>query len=197
MKTVVYYMMPISPWTYLGHQRFAAIARRHGATIDLRPMDLTQVFPVSGGLPLGQRPIQRRSYRMFELKRWAEHLGLPLTPEPKHFPVAPHDASKLIIVANRRAGIDAAMAVAGGILAACWAEERDVSDPATLAAVADACALDGAALLAALPEAEDDYARFTRQAIDEQVFGAPWYVYRDEPFWGQDRLDFVDRALAR
>ncbi len=196
MKTVVYYMMPLSPWTYLGHQRFADIARRHAANIDLRPFDLTKVFPVSGGLPLGQRPVQRRSYRMFELKRWSSFLELPMNLEPRHFPVPAHDASKLIILANRQAGIDKGMAVAGALLAACWAEERDISDAATLVAVADACGLDGSKLVAGLAEADADYARHTQSAIDEQVFGAPWYVVDGEPFWGQDRLDFVDRALA-
>ena len=29
------------------------------------------------------------------------------------------------------------------------------------------------------------------------VFGAPSYLYQDELFWGQDRLEFLDRALAR
>ena len=88
------------------------------------------------------------------------------------------------------------MAVAGGLLAACWAEQRDISDQATLVAIADGCGLDGNGLVSALGEAEAEYQRLTQQAIDDQVFGSPWYVYRDEPFWGQDRLDFLDRALA-
>ena len=40
------------------------------------------------------------------------------------------------------------------------------------------------------------YEALTREAIDRQVFGAPFFIYKDEPFWGQDRLDFLDRALA-
>ena len=196
MKTITYYMMPVSPWTYLGHGRLLELAARHGATIDLRPMDLGKVFPASGGLPLGQRAVQRRRYRLIELKRWADHLRLPLNLEPAHFPVSAHDASKLVILAGRRAGVDRAMAVAGGLLAACWAEQRDISDQATLVAIADGCGLDGNGLVSALGEAEAEYQRLTQQAIDDQVFGSPWYVYRDEPFWGQDRLDFLDRALA-
>ena len=38
----------------------------------------------------------------------------------------------------------------------------------------------------------DDY---TQQALDAGVFGAPSYVIDGELFWGQDRLDFVERAL--
>ena len=41
------------------------------------------------------------------------------------------------------------------------------------------------------------YAVLTQEAIDRGVFGAPTFVYDGELFWGQDRLDFLDRALAK
>ena len=64
MSTVIdYYFAPQSPWTYLGHARFAELAARYGATVRIKPMDLGQVFPVSGGLPLGKRAPQRQAYR--------------------------------------------------------------------------------------------------------------------------------------
>ena len=46
---------------------------------------------------------------------------------------------------------------------------------------------------------EENVARYdalTQEALQRGVFGAPTYVYNDELFWGQDRLDFLDRALA-
>ena len=86
-KTVDYFMTPISPFVYMGHARFREICAKHQAKINLRVMDLGKVFPVSGGLALKDRPPQRRAYRMMELKRWRDHLGIPLTLEPKHFPV--------------------------------------------------------------------------------------------------------------
>ena len=80
-----------------------------------------------------------------------------------------------------------------------WAEERDIADPATLRAIAASCALDADAIeaRAGTPEVGATYAAATQAAIDAQVFGVPWYVYRGEPFWGQDRLDFLGRALAK
>lgn len=198
MKIIEYFIAPGSPWTYLGHGRLLTIAERHRATIELKPFDLAgKVFPVSGGLPVPQRSPQRQAYRLVELRRWPEVLGLPLNPQPRYFPVPPHDAARLIIIADKAAGTTAALALAGRILSATWADERDISNPDTLAMIAGECGLDGAALLARLDEADTDYRRFTQQAIDRQVFGAPWYVYRGEPFWGQDRLDLLDRALAR
>ena len=88
---------------------------------------------------------------------------------------------------------------AGGVLRARWAEERDIADPATLRAIADGLGLDGAAIAARAdrPETAVEYEAATQRAIDAQVFGVPWYVYRGEPFWGQDRLDFLARALSK
>jgi 2-hydroxychromene-2-carboxylate isomerase len=195
-KLVTYYFTPVSPWAYLGHQRFLDIARAAGAAIAYRPVDYGRVFPVSGGLPLKQRPPQRQAYRLFELKRWSTHLGLPLTIHPKHFPVPANPAAHLIIAADL-AGHDPGPLV-GALLRAVWAEERDVSTPATLVEIANEVGLDGAALLEAANGTTvlTAYDAYTEDAIAAQVFGAPTYVYRDEPFWGQDRLDFLERALG-
>jgi 2-hydroxychromene-2-carboxylate isomerase len=197
MQTVRYFFTPVSPWTYLGHDRFVAMARRHGAKVLVRPCDLGRVFPVSGGVPLPKRAPQRQAYRLHELARWRDHVGVPLTIHPKHFPVSADLASKTIIAADLVAGTDAALAFAGALMRACWAEERDVSDAATVAAIVAAQGLDAAALAAKADEAARLFDAYTDEAIERQVFGAPFYVVGDEPFWGQDRLEFVERALAR
>lgn len=196
MKTIVYYMAPQSPWTWLGHDRMIAIARKHGARIDLRPADLNRVFPVSGGLPLAKRAPQRQAYRLVELPRWSKFTGVPLNLHPKFFPVAGDDASKLIIAATETGGEEAGLRTAGALLRAVWVEERNIADAATLSAIAGECGLDAAAIAGAAGKAAEIYERNTQSAIDDQVFGAPWYVYEGEPFWGQDRLEFLDRALA-
>ncbi|MEI7444895.1 MAG: 2-hydroxychromene-2-carboxylate isomerase [Burkholderiales bacterium] len=197
MKTVRYYFTPVSPWTYLGHARFVDMAKRHGATVLVRPVDLGRVFPVSGGLPLGKRAPQRQAYRLHELARWRDALGLPLTVHPKHFPVPADLAAKTIVAADLAAGTDAALGLAGALMRACWAEERDVSDATTVAAIVAEQGLGAAALAARTDEAAAAFDRYTEEAIGHQVFGAPWYQIGDEPFWGQDRLEFVERALAK
>ena len=63
-KSVDYFFTPVSPFTYMGHDRFVAIAARHGASINVKPVDLGKVFAVSGGLPLKQRAAQRQAYRL-------------------------------------------------------------------------------------------------------------------------------------
>ena len=197
-KTVDYYFTPVSPFTYLGHERFVAMADKYGATIAVKPVDYGRIFPVSGGLPLKQRAPQRQAYRLFELGRWSARLGIALNLQPKFFPVSGDLASKWILAAEER-GTAEALKLAGACLRAVWVQERNVADAETLAAITREQGLDVAALAerAASPDIAQRYDALTQEAIDRQVFGAPTYIYRGEPFWGQDRLDFLDRALAK
>jgi 2-hydroxychromene-2-carboxylate isomerase len=195
-RIVDYFFTPVSPWTYLGGARLDAIVRKHGAELRYKPCDYGKIFPVSGGLPVAQRPKQRQAYRLVELERWRDYLGIPLTLQPKHFPV-PSDLAARTIIAAKQSGADPGR-LANALLRAVWAEERDVSDRPTVALICGDCGLDGKALLAA---ADDDAARAeftanTEEAIQRQVFGAPTYIFADKLYWGQDRLDFLERALA-
>ena len=195
---VDYYLAPQSPWTYLGHQRFADMVHRTGSVVRVRPMDLGKVFPVSGGLPLGQRAPQRLAYRLTELTRFRDHLGLPLNVQPKFFPVAGDPAARLIVAADLALGANAAMKVSGAVLKACWAEERNIADAQVLEDVLREQGLPADLMAQSqLPEVQARYDACTQAAIDAGVFGSPSYVIRDEIFWGQDRLDFVERALTQ
>ena len=195
-KTVDYYLAPQSPWTYLGHQRLVQIAKAAGAKVRVMPMDLGQVFPISGGLPVGKRAPQRQAYRLVEMARFSKAVSLPMNLHPKFFPVAGDHAAKLIIAVDMHHGTDAALAITGAVLAAVWHEERDIADAATLAALLSEHKLDAACLaLSNTPEVQARYDSYTQSAIDAQVFGAPTYVIDGEMFWGQDRLDFVANAL--
>ena len=198
MTTIDYYLAPVSPWTYLGHERFARIAAAAGAQVRVLPMDLGgKVFPVSGGLPLGQRAPQRQAYRLVELARFRDALGLPLNVKPKHFPVPGDDAARLIIAVDRADGTAAAMRIAGAVMSAVWVQERNVSQASTLAELLAECGLPADRLEASRsPQVQAQYDRNTQQAIDAGVFGSPSYVIEGEIFWGQDRLDFVERRLA-
>ena len=194
--TVDYYFATVSPWAYLGHARFVAIARAAAAPVRVKPMDLGAIFPVSGGLPLAKRAPQRQAYRLVELKRFSEHLGITLNPQPAFFPVDGNPAAHLIIAADEARGSDAALDLAGRVGAAIWAEQRNVADPAVLQALLAEAGLPAALWeRAAAPEIAETYRGFTAEALALGVFGAPSYVIAGEIFWGQDRLDFVERRL--
>ncbi len=196
-KTVDIYYAMLSPFTYLGWSKFQEVVKKHGAAVNYRPVALPQkVFPATGGTPVPKRHPSRQAYRMVELKRWRKANGMPLNEKPAFFPVDDTLAA-CMAVASRDQGRDIAD-FSFGALRAVWAEEKNIADPDILAAIAAAAGLDGAALLAA---AETDavkaqYDKDTQAAIDRGVFGAPFMFYGDEPFWGQDRIDFLDRALA-
>ena len=194
--SVDYYFAPHSPWTYLGHARFTAMLANTASELRVLPIDLAQVFPVSGGLPLPQRAPQRRAYRLMELQRFAQALNLPLVVQPRCFPVDATAAAQLIVLAEQVLGTAAAMRLTGAVGAAVWAQERDIADLPTLAALLAECGLDAGLLAPSQStEMQTRYAQNTEAAIEAGVFGAPSYVVDGELFWGQDRLDFVERRL--
>ena len=199
MPTITYYMSLNSPWTYLGSARFAAMAKRHGQQVDIKPAKFGEVFAKTGGLPLPKRSPERRAYRMMELKRWREFNKLPITLEPKHFPSDEAPGTRLVIAA-KLAGQDA-HALATELGRALWEREENLADPAALAAAAKRAGLDADAIRKAGPsDAELDklHDQYTADALKHGVFGAPSYVLESgEFFWGQDRLDALERALAK
>lgn len=195
-KTIEHFLFLSSPWTYLAQPRLRQIAARADAAIRFVPMDHPPVFAAAGVKNLNDRSVQHRANRMTELKRWRKHLGMEeLNLEPKYFPV-PQDKAARLVVAAQQAGHDVSD-LCFAILRACWVEERDIDDPDTLIAIADACGLDGGALYGAI-ESEAVLKEFqanTEEAIARNVFGSPTFIYEGQLFWGQDRLDFLERAV--
>jgi 2-hydroxychromene-2-carboxylate isomerase len=195
-KHVDYYVSLNSPWTYLGSARFDAMAKKHGATVTIWPVDFGSVFAVSGGLPLPKRAPQRQAYRMMELKRWRDHLGVKITLEPKFFPANEVPAAKCVIALREQGRMADAVKLAHAVLTGLWAEEKNTGDPATLKSIIASCGLDADAVMKASEDMADKREAYTKHAIPQGVFGAPSFVVDGEIFWGQDRLDFVERKLA-
>ncbi|MEI2679572.1 MAG: 2-hydroxychromene-2-carboxylate isomerase [Burkholderiaceae bacterium] len=197
--TIDYYLSPQSPWTYLGHERFCEIARAAKANVRVLPVDLGgKVFPVTGGVPLSKRAPQRQAYRLLELKRFSEALGQPINLQPRYFPVSGDDAARLIVAVDMHDGTEAALALTGAVLRGVWVDDVNTADANVLAAMLAALGLPARRLDDAYSQAA--HARYEADsalAIEAGVFGAPSYVIDGEIFWGQDRLDFVQRRLAR
>jgi len=193
--TVDYFLALASPWTYLAGPRLAQIVADTGAKVVYKPFDIMGVFKTNGTKPVGERPKPVQINRLNELARWRDFLGMPLNVKPKYFPVNPTPSGRMVIAAQEQGG-DAA-ALADAYLRAVWAEERDIAEPATIVAIANEQGFDGAALRA---QAEADataaiFQRNTEEAVAHNVFGAPTWIVGGELFWGQDRLDFVRRAV--
>ena len=195
--TIDYYLSLNSPWTYMGSGPFAEIARRYGAQVNVKPAKFGPIFEQTGGLPLPKRSPQRRAYRLMELRSWREVRGLPLNVEPKFFPSDDAAATRLVIAAKLQ-GKDAHK-LSLELARAVWEREESFADPAVMASSAQRAGLDAAALRAGGPsDAELDalYEKYTQDALKAGVFGAPSYVLPSgEIFWGQDRLELLERAL--
>ena len=197
-RTVDHYCFLISPWTYLASARLDALARRTGATVNTKPIDPMRTFAEMGGQPPAKRHPSRQRHRLAELERWSRHLGVAMNLEPAHFPADQGLAARAVYALGGADGSAPARALADAVLRAVWAEERDIADEATLRALVDGIGEDGTATLErARTEAMGElYRRTTDEAHGRDVFGAPTYVVDGELFWGQDRLDFLERRLA-
>ncbi|WP_299616641.1 2-hydroxychromene-2-carboxylate isomerase [Pelagibius sp.] len=195
-KVIDYYLSLVSPWSYLGSGRLAEIAQRHRAEVRVMPMNLGEVFPRTGGLPLPKRAPERQAYRLAELKRWSAHLGVPINLQPAYFPAPEITAACMVIAAGEGGGQPLALAQAFG--RAVWEQERNIAEVGTCEAIAEETGHHAVDLLAKAldPAVRRRYAEQTEAAVARGVFGAPSYIYNDELFWGQDRLDFLDRALG-
>ena len=195
--TIEYYLSLNSPWSFLGGARLHALAHRYGVAVEVRPVDAGQVFPVSGGVPVTKRAPQRQAYRLLELDRWRKFLDVPLILEPSRFPNTEGPAARLVIAAGL-SGLDS-LAHANAFGHALWVEDRAFADADVRADVVRSLDMDFAALekMAASEEVTATLQRYTDEAIEKQVFGMPTYLYDGEMFWGQDRVDFLGRALER
>jgi 2-hydroxychromene-2-carboxylate isomerase len=202
MAEVSCYYSLSSPWAYLGGPKLQDIVRRHKVRLILKPFDFQEVVPRTGGIPLRTRPEPRRTYHALELDRWRKYLGMPLNLEPKHYPRDGQPAGwnkppGWMVIAAQERGLDA-MLLSHALLRALWAEERNTADPRVRIQVAEENGFPGKELLQeeTTSKVQGLYKTYSDEAEKLGVFGAPTVVLNGERFWGQDRFEFLDRALA-
>lgn len=203
MRAIHAYYSVRSSFAYLGAAELTAIARRRDARIVHRPIRLAVTMPPIGGRPFDERPPQQRAYARRDCVRWAEHRGLPFVYEPVHHEGPMELPSGIIIAAQRvreTGGPGDVDELSRSVLAALWAEDRDIANDGVIGElVARAGFADAAALVARArePDIQAELDRNNREAIMRGVIGAPTYFVGEENFYGQDRLEFVERWLAR
>ena len=195
MAHIDYYLSTISPNCYLAGVRLEEIARRHGATLTYKPLDIMGLFARTGGLPPGQRHPNRQAYRLQELRRQSAKTGLALNLTPAHHPTNPAPSSYALIAAQAAGGGDLGQ-LAHSLLRACWAEEKDVADDAVIRAALTEAGFDAGLADSGLLSGAETYAANLEEAVGAGVFGAPFYLVGSEAFWGQDRLEDLDAFLS-
>lgn len=197
MATIDYFLGTISPYCYLAGQKLEEISEKHGATINYKPVDLLQLFDRTGGIRPADRHASRMEYRAQELLRWADYLEVPFNLKPAHWPVNMAPSSYAVIAAQQSGDGDLGGLV-HGFTRAVWADERDISDDEVIRDLLDTHGFDPALADKGLLVGAETYGRNLEEAVETGAFGAPFYVVREtgQRFWGQDRLDFLQRHLA-
>jgi 2-hydroxychromene-2-carboxylate isomerase len=199
MTEIEYFYSAHSAFAYLGSARFMTIAKAAGRRIVHRPIDLTRVIAESGSVPFGKRSKAHVAYFFGrEIERWSEVRGAPTKPGiPTHHGKDPALANGMLIAGLGR-GIDIDR-LAHAMLEAHWRDDADLADRLTLASIGRSVGVDPDSLLdrATTPEVQQVYRANTEEAIRRSVFGSPTYVVDGDMFYGQDRLEMVERARRR
>ncbi len=191
-----YYFTAISPFMYLGHNTLMSIAKKHGKEVRFKPFNLMGVWGNSGAVLPAERPPVRQRYRLIELQRVAEFRGMSINPNPAHFPTNPaaadHCICALVISGQDPSGLVSRLGKA------VWEENLQIADEAVLGEILSNEGHDADAVLAlsksdkVIEMREEN----TEAAISADAIGAPSYVYNNEVFWGQDRLEYLDHMIA-
>ena len=199
MPDIEYFYSAHSAYAYLGARQLQGLAERCERRILHRPMDLARVVRHNSTAPTnGLTPARRAYFSGREIQRWAELRGQPILDRfPTHHQADPALANCMLIAAGPTGPDVDRLSLA--LLQAHWRDDADLSDATTLQDLAAGLGLDGTALLAsAAGEAVHlAYAANTEEAMRRAVFGSPTYFVDGDMFYGQDRLELVERAIGQ
>ncbi len=198
MKKILYFYSVASPCAHLGNKRLIEISKKYSVEIIEKPIDLVgKVFVATGGVPVPQRHISRQNYRLLELKRWGEFLNIKINQKPKFFPPKDPHTPALFCIASIDMGIKIEFGMK--VLEQLWAQENDISNLETLKFIANDLKINFEDLnkLAMSDKIKNIYEANTQEAINMNIFGVPTYIYNNEMFWGQDRLELLEYSLKK
>ena len=199
MVRIDYVYSAHSAYAYLGSRRLSEICASHDVELVHRPVLLSPVVEAQGSLPFAARTQPHVDYFFGrEIERWAEYRDVPIISyRPTHHDADYRIATGMLTAAGPTgAGVDA---LAHAMLEAHWKDDADLSDVSALRAMARSAGLDDQALVVAATS--QDVQRTIEEniawAIANAVFGSPTYVVDGDPFYGQDRLELVERAVRQ
>ena len=193
---VDYYFSIASPFSYLAVERFSSLIKKYNLEVDEKPFDLVgTIFSNTGGLPVPKRHPSRQKYRLIEIDRIAKKFNVPINKTPKFFPPSdPHLPAKFVLAACKQGD---KLNFSNTCLEYLWSLEKDISDYKVLKEICEKLnfKFEDIKNLALSDEIDSKYKKNSKNAIDQNVFGAPSYVFKNEIFWGQDRLEYLEDAI--
>ena len=196
MKPIEFYFDFSSPYSYLASEKIEAIAAKFGRSVAYKPTLLGVVFKAAGTMPLVDYPL-KGDYSRRDFARSARFAGVPMK-FPEKFPISAVNAARALLWLQGT-GSAKAVSFVHKTFRTYFVDNRDISDTAVLADIADDLGLDRNALLAAIqdPAIKDKLKAAVDESIARGVFGAPFIFVDGEPFWGHDRLPQIERWLER
>lgn len=196
MAHIDYYFSTMSPYSYMAGTRMEEVAKKHGAGVTYKPLDIMGLFGRTGGQPPKDRHPARQAWRLQEMTRQAKKLGMPFNLKPAHWPTNTAPSSYAIIAAQNAGGGDLG-ALTHSFLRAVWAEERNIAEDDVIKACLEAAGFDPSLADSGMLVGAETYGANLEQAVMANVFGAPTYVTDSgQNFWGQDRIEDLDLHLA-
>jgi len=192
---VDYYYTLMSPWAYFGAARFYDLQKKYKFKINHQPLDIIELFSLSGGLPLAKRSEQRKIYRIMEINRWSKKLNIPINVSPKYFP--PPNVSKASAMILAIEDQQKQNNFSFECLKYIWVNEKDISDDKNLLDICSNLNINFEKLLKNIDTKTELYESIAGLASKKNVFGSPTYVIGKEIFWGQDRLDLFEEYIIK
>ena len=195
MRTLDFWFDYSCPYAYLASTQVEALAARSGAALAWKPMLLGGVFAANGTPQklFATLSAAKAAHNARDLDRWADLFGITLRMPAQH-PLRTVEGLRATVAC----GIDPR--VVHALYRAYWVDGRGPSEPSTLREVLSGAGHDVESVLAdiARPEAKADLRKRTDEAIALGIFGAPAFVVDGaRMYWGQDRMDFVERDLRK
>lgn len=199
-NSIEFYFDFSSPYGYLGSQHIQSVADKHQRTVDWHPILLGAIFKVSGQAPLTNFPL-KGDYAIMDFERSAREVKLPYS-HPNNFPIATVAAARATWWAKEHANNEVRSKTSDLIQAffkAYYVDGKDIGEIDTVLDTASQIGIDKDALAAALqePSVKERLKTAVNDAIEKKVFGSPMMIVDGESFWGNDRIEQVDRWLTR
>jgi 2-hydroxychromene-2-carboxylate isomerase len=195
-RPIDFYFDFSSPYSFLASEQIEPLAARHGRAVVYRPILLGVVFKASGSAPLTEQYGPKARYSVHDFERSARYAGIRYR-HPSKFPIGAVGASRAVLWLQQHQP-DRANPFVHAVFRAFFQDDRDISDAAVVAQIAQALGIDGQKLMqgAQEPAIKDELRRRVEEAVAFGVFGAPTIVVDGEVFWGNDRLPQIERWLA-
>lgn len=184
-----------SPYGYLMSEKIEALAERFGRKARWHPVLLGLIFKKTGSQPPVDVPL-KSPYTLRDFERSARFLDVPYR-HPSRFPLPTQAAARTFYWLHDRDCV-LARQFAHAVYRALFREDRDISVPETIVQIAGALGVDATELNAALatPELKARLPLVCEQAMARGVFGSPFVIVDDEPFFGVDRLPQIEQWLV-